>query len=94
VRIPDVAIYAGPEPEEEVPTLPPYIAVEILSPDDRVSYLMIKLAEYRGWGVAHIWVIDPMRQVLMEYGSDGLREVHGYLLPEYGLQVTYGEIFQ
>ena len=38
-RIPDVAIYAGPEPEEEVPSLPPYIAVEILSPDDRVSYL-------------------------------------------------------
>src|SRR2546425_11746683 len=34
VRIPDVSIYAGEEPTERVPTQPPLVAIEILSPDD------------------------------------------------------------
>src|SRR5689334_10428440 len=37
VRIPDVSIYAGDEPVEDVPSTPPLVAIEILSPDDRYS---------------------------------------------------------
>jgi Uma2 family endonuclease len=92
-RIPDVAVYAGSEPREEVPTTPPLVAIEILSPDDRMQYLMEKLREYRAWGVAHIWVIDPAAKTLCEYGSDGLREVAALRLPEYGLAVGLGDLF-
>jgi len=92
VLIPDIAVYAGPEPQEEVPTSPPFIAVEILSPDDRVSYLMAKLRDYEAWGVAHIWVIDPMHRTLSEYKDGTLREVAAYHLPEYDLTVTPDQI--
>jgi Uma2 family endonuclease len=92
-RVPDVAVYAGLEPEEEVPTLPPYIAIEILSPDDKASYLMAKLREYRAWGAAHVWVIDPLAQTLAEYGSDGLRESGVLRMPEYGLEITLADLF-
>jgi Uma2 family endonuclease len=93
VRIPDVVIYAGAEPDEEVPAAPPYIAVEILSPDDRVQHLMEKLREYRAWGVAHIWVIDPQFKTMAEFGSSGLLDVMAYRLPEHDLQITFADLF-
>ena len=46
VRIPDLSIYAGEEPAEDVPTTPAFIAIEILSPDDRLD-LMQKFGEYK-----------------------------------------------
>src|SRR5216683_1610706 len=47
IRIPDLAIYAGAEPNAMVPTEPPLVAIEILSPDDRHSELMQKFEEYQ-----------------------------------------------
>jgi Uma2 family endonuclease len=35
--IPDVCVYTLPAPEEEVPTKPPLLWIEILSPDDRMA---------------------------------------------------------
>ena len=52
-RIPDVAVFAL-EPESEVPDRPPLIAIEVLSPDDRIGYVVPKLDEYRRWGVQNI----------------------------------------
>src|SRR6476620_5901921 len=37
IRIPDVSVYAGDEPTERVPTTPPLVAIEIISPEDRYS---------------------------------------------------------
>src|SRR5260370_41971633 len=34
VRIPDVSVYACVEPTDPVPATPPFIAIDILSPDD------------------------------------------------------------
>ena len=58
-RIADIAVFAGTEPDESVPSRPPLLVVEIISPDDRYSEVLEKLAEYRQWGVSHIWVVDP-----------------------------------
>jgi len=91
--IPDVAVFAEAEPVEQVPNVPPYGVVEILSPDDRMQHVYVKLKEYRAWGVAHIWVINPADRSLHEYGSDGLREEVVLRMPEYGLQVTGEELF-
>jgi Uma2 family endonuclease len=37
IRIPDVSLYYPNEPQERVPATPPFIAIEILSPDDRMT---------------------------------------------------------
>jgi Uma2 family endonuclease len=58
-RVPDVCVTAG-EPEEEIFIEPPFLCVEVLSPDDSAQELRIKIDEYLAWGVAHVWVVDPV----------------------------------
>src|SRR5689334_12491410 len=58
-RVPDVCVTAG-EPEEEIFTEPPFLCVEVLSPDDTAQELRIKIDEYLAWGVAYVWVVDPV----------------------------------
>ena len=47
---------------ELVPTIPPFVAIEILSPDDRMTDVRNKLAEYRAWGVTHVWLVGSSLQ--------------------------------
>jgi Uma2 family endonuclease len=91
-RIPDVAVFEG-EPEGEVPSTPPLVAIEILSPDDRIGYIVPKLDEYRHWGVRHIWLIDPEDRKLFTYGETGLHETTELRLPNYDIVLTHAEIF-
>jgi len=91
-RIPDVALYA-PAPTESVPTFPPLVAAEIVSPDDRISKAIEKLREYRAFGVPNIWLIDPEVRQLYVFDSSGLREVTSLTLPEYGFEVTPSDLF-
>jgi Uma2 family endonuclease len=93
VRIPDVAIYAGDKPNQRVPTVPPLIAIEILSAEDRHSAVMQKLEEYRAWGVRHIWLIDPERRKLHVYNSGTLCEVSTLEIFEYDVRFTASQIF-
>ena len=47
-RVVDLAVFQG-EPAEDVPSPPPLVAIEILSPDDRFAEVLSKLEEYRAW---------------------------------------------
>ena len=91
-RIPDVAVFEG-EPAGEVPSTPPLVAIEILSPDDRVGYVIPKLEEYRQWGVRHIWLADPDNRKLFTYGDAGLHEVTELSLPEHAIVLTLADVF-
>ncbi len=84
VRIPDVSVYAGEEPSDPVPAVPPLIAIEILSPDDRNKNVAVKLEEYRVWGVRHVWLVDPEARKLSVYGDGVLQEVAGSRSPNLG----------
>jgi Uma2 family endonuclease len=90
-RIPDVAYYIG-RPNKQVPDSPPLVAIEVKSPDDRRSRLLEKLAEYRAWGVKHIWFADPEERKFFVYDGE-LREVDEYAIPEIGLRLTREQIF-
>ena len=92
-RIPEVAVFAGRLPEQQVPDQPPLVAVEILSKDDRHSDLMQKLEEYRDWGVANIWVIDPSAKRFSLYTERGLENVSSLSLSDYPFQLTPAELF-
>jgi Uma2 family endonuclease len=58
-RIPDICVTVG-RPNELVFTEPPFLCIEILSPDDSISEHRAKLKEYLAMGVSYIWVIDPV----------------------------------
>jgi Uma2 family endonuclease len=61
-RIPDVCVYKEPAPREGIFDTPPFIAIEILSPDDTMSRVRKKIDEYLACGVAYVWLIDPYRR--------------------------------
>lgn len=91
-RIPDVAVFAS-RPASEVPDHPPLVAIEVLSPDDRIGYIVPKLEEYREWGVENIWLADPEDRKLFVYGASGLHEVERLELPQYSIVMTKDQIF-
>jgi Uma2 family endonuclease len=45
-RVPDICVVAGPEPDEQIFTSPPFLCIEILSPEDRMSRMQRKIDDY------------------------------------------------
>ena len=54
VRVPDICVLAEDAPEEQVPTLPPILCIEILSPEDGMMRFMAKLKDFADMGCAHL----------------------------------------
>lgn len=93
-RIPDVLICHGEEPDEQVFTSPPLLVIEIISRTDSIIDLNQKIADYRAFGVPHIWVIDPQNRGAMHYTLDGAQEVRDGILrlPEAGVEMPLEEV--
>ena len=92
IRVPDVAVFHPDLPSEPVPSQPPLIVIEILSPDDRHSEVHEKLEEYRVWGVPKVWLIDPPFRKLYVYDV-GFRTVNALDLSDPPVRLEAGEIF-
>jgi Uma2 family endonuclease len=92
-RIPDVSVFYPNAPTEAVPSTPPFIAIEIRSTDDRMSEVRAKLAEYRDWGVPHVWFVYPHAKKMFQF-VDQLSQVSVLKLPELGIEVRAEDIFE
>ena len=92
-RIPDVTVFAVSAPREAVPEKLPLVVIEIVSEDERYSELMLKLEEYRQWGVPNIWVIDPHTGRFSAYNELGVQNVSSLILSDYSFQLTPTELF-
>jgi Uma2 family endonuclease len=88
-----VSVFLGAEPEEEVSDRAPFIAIEILFPDDKMNSLLAKFEEYPAWGVAHVWLVNPMSRTLHAYTSDGLIKQTALRIPEFKLSIAPEEVF-
>lgn len=51
---------------------PPDVAIEVLSPSDRLDTLLEKAAEYVAAGASLVLIADPGTQRLFRYGGDGV----------------------
>jgi len=92
ILIPDITVFRPDEPEGRCRGTPPFIAIEILSLDDKLSDVRDKLETYRTWGVPHVWLVDPHSRRM--YTCDhGLMEVETLQIPELGLTLTPAEVF-
>jgi Uma2 family endonuclease len=96
VRIPDVCVLLDGHPKEQVIDVPPFMCIEILSPDDSVSGMMERLDDYMSFGVPNVWLIDPRRERSYFVTAAGLIEAHDNTLrstnPEIILPVS--ELFE
>jgi len=94
-RVPDICVVLGPEPEEQIFTRPPFLCIEILSPEDRMSRMQDKIGDYLGFGVRYVWLVDPQTRRAYVYTSDGMTEVKDGVLrtrePE--IAVPLAEVF-
>ncbi len=73
-RVPDVCVYVGSAPEEQVFRTPPFLVIEVLSPDDRASDVQEKIEDYLAFGVPFVWVIDPRTGRGYIHTPEGSRE--------------------
>jgi len=93
-RIPDVTVILGPEPTEQVLTTPPFICVEILSRDDRMSDMQERIDDLLGFGVAHLWLIDPRRRRAWHCRAEGLLEVTELRTESSAIAMALAELFE
>jgi Uma2 family endonuclease len=93
-RVPDLCLMALPYRTESVFAQPPHLIIEILSPDDRPSDMLAKVAEYLDFGVPHVWLPDPYRRRLQEADGDGLHDRPDLIVEtELAGRVDFGELF-
>jgi Uma2 family endonuclease len=94
-RVPDLCVVLG-DPGEQVLTKPPFLCIEILSPEDRMNRIEIRIADYLKMGVSYVWVLAPQtRRAYVATAAEGLREVKtGILRTENpALEVPLAEVF-
>jgi Uma2 family endonuclease len=77
-RVPDVCV-VGETPGgtfgRRIVTEPPYLCVEILSPEDTAVETLDKVREYLSFGVQWVWVIDPVSRTGQIHGQNSLAAV-------------------
>jgi Uma2 family endonuclease len=76
-------------------TVPPELAIEVLSPDDRALDVQEKIDDYLAFGIPSVWLIDPERQRAWIHTSAGAHEASSRTLHNAAgdLQVPFTAIF-
>ncbi len=94
-RVPDVLVVRAGEKFERYCDQPPLIAIEILSPEDTLTAMQAKAAEYRSFGIEHIWIIDPEPRIAYRYAEAALEEVRSgeLTVPGTPIRVVLSEMF-
>jgi Uma2 family endonuclease len=94
-RIPDVCVILG-STNEQVLTTPPFLCVEILSPEDRMSRVWERIHDYFEMGVPNVWVVDPQNRTahIATAAGDLHRVTDALRTTEPVLEVPLSEIFE
>jgi Uma2 family endonuclease len=94
-RVPDLSVLRVDAPREQILTHPPLIAIEILSPEDRLSRCQDRIDDYLAFGVEHIWIVDPERRAAWTATRAGLHLAqNGELtVPGTPIRVVLSEVF-
>jgi Uma2 family endonuclease len=95
-RVPDICVLVG-ETDEQVITQPPFVCIEIVSPQDRMMRVHERVRDYLEMSVPYVWVLDPQtRTAYSATPAEGLREIKsGVLRTENpALEVPLSELFE
>jgi Uma2 family endonuclease len=91
-RVPDVTLLSRGAPREQIVTHPPLAVFEILSPEDSMTRILEKLADYERMGIGAIWVIEPKKQRYFHYSNGQLSPETVFGLPGTSFSVSLTEI--
>jgi Uma2 family endonuclease len=79
-RVPDVCVYIGEKPRDQIFRTPPFICIEILPPEDRSARTQVRIDDYLRFGVAYVWVFNPASRRVWAYTVEGSREIKDGIL--------------
>lgn len=91
-RVPDVTILSREAPREQIVTHPPLAVFEILSPEDTMTRMLAKLADYEQMGIGAIWVIEPRKPAYFHFSEGKLLPESLFRLPGTSFSVPMEEI--
>lgn len=91
-RVPDVTLLSRNAPREQIITHPPLAVFEILSPEDSMTRMLEKLADYERMGIGAIWVIEPAKPSYFQYSEGKLIPASTFQLPGTGFAVSLAEV--
>ena len=92
-RVPDITVTTQ-KVRGRILREPPFLCIEILSPEDRASRMQLKVADYLAFGVKYVWVIDPRTKTAWNYSSDHKAEPTRVLTTaEPSLTLSLDELF-
>src|SRR5271169_1869549 len=66
-RVADIAVWRNDDIGQGIPTVAPFLVVEVLSPEDRMVRMLPKIQEYLSIGVEWVWVVDPREKSALAY---------------------------
>ena len=72
-RVPDLLLISADQTPGPILTHPPILCVEILSPEDRMTRMQQKIADYLDFGVRAVWVIDPKARTGLVCTPEGMK---------------------
>jgi Uma2 family endonuclease len=79
-RIPDVSVLRAGSSIEQIIETPPFLCIEVLSPEDRMAEMQGRIDDYLAMGVEHVWLIDPRTRRAWMTTSEGSREAKDGIL--------------
>jgi Uma2 family endonuclease len=92
-RIPDICAVANREQGEPILTKPPFICIEILSRDDRLSEMQERVQDYLDFGVPYVWILDPKSHLAWQCTPGEMRQVGELRTENPEILVPLNEIF-
>jgi Uma2 family endonuclease len=92
-RVPDVTVFLKDQPIEKVYSQAPFLIIEILSPEDRLSRMQLRVREYATMGVEHIWLLDPETRTAYRCTPSAIEVATELSIPETPIYLPLQEIF-
>jgi len=68
-RVADLAVWRAGDIGDRIPNVPPFLVIEILSPEDRITRMQPKIQEYLSIGAEWIWLVDPEERKAISYSQ-------------------------
>jgi Uma2 family endonuclease len=93
-RVPDVCVVRS-NPRQQILTQPPFLCVEVLSPEDSLSSIKDRIEDYLAFGVENIWIVDPQTKRLYWADAYGTHEAPDSVLETRNpsVRVDFNEIW-
>jgi Uma2 family endonuclease len=95
-RLPDICVTLQKPESRKALLEAAFLAIEVLSEDDRMTRVIERLQEFAANGTRHIWVFDPRLRQMYRFHGNVLEEIEGdaIVTDDPGLELTRQEVFQ